>query len=432
LTQRSSKTERTNSGSRDVAERWLSLRREAEQLASAAGANQHRDQVAVAETLQQLSVALTMSLELEDVLRYVLDELARLVPYDSATVMLQEDGVLRLHAQRGFDWDEDDDTLNRIAFMPGETPGTDEVFVSDQPIIFSDVREVPGWIWLPGSAHIRGWMGVPLRVQGRVIGMFSIDKAEPGFFNERHVALAGALAPHAAIAIERARLIQELRAAQVQLRGLSARVIEAQELERQRIGRELHDQAGQALLALRAELQILSTHIPKDASKAHEQIAKIDDIVRTTARDLRLLSHELHSHVLDEFGLASALQQQLRDFAIRFGITANFDATGNVARRWSPIIELSALRITQEALTNVARHSNADLLTVQLAAMPDRLVLEIEDNGQGFDYDSSRQDGCFGLIGMRERAMAANGSLQIRSRPNHGTQIVCEFEAQGK
>lgn len=164
MTQRSSKTERTNSGSRDVAERWLSLRREAEQLASAAGANQHRDQVAVAETLQQLSVALTMSLELEDVLRYVLDELARLVPYDSATVMLQEDGVLRLHAQRGFDWDEDDDTLNRIAFMPGETPGTDEVFVSDQPIIFSDVREVPGWIWLPGSAHIRGWMGVPLRV----------------------------------------------------------------------------------------------------------------------------------------------------------------------------------------------------------------------------------------------------------------------------
>jgi len=427
LRQRNSKTERTNSGSRDVAERWLSLRREAEQLASVAGGNQHRDQVAVAETLQQLSVALTMSLELEDVLRSVLDELARLVPYDSAAVMLLEDGVLRLHAQRGFDWDENDDALTRIAFLPGETPGTDEVFSSDRPIIFADVRQVPGWIWLPGSGHIRSWMGVPLRVQGRVIGMFSIDKIEPGFFNERLVALAGALAPHAAIAIERARLIQELRAAQVQLRGLSARVIEAQELERQRIGHELHDQAGQALLALRAELQILAAQLPEEASACRDQIAKIDGIVRTTARDLRLLSHELHSHVLDEFGLASALRQHVRDFATRFGVTANFDVTGEPTRRWPPIVELSALRITQEALTNVARHANADLVTVRLAVWPDRLVLAIEDNGRGFDYDSGCQDGCFGLIGMRERAMAAHGNLQIRSRPNHGTQIVCEF-----
>ena len=259
--------------------------------------------------------------------------------------MLLEDGVLRLHAQRGFDWDASGGVLNRVAFVPSETPGTEEVFLSDRPIIFPDVREVPGWIWLPGSAHIRGWMGVPLRVQGRVIGMFSIDKAEPNFFNERHVSLAAALAPHAAIAIERARLIQDLRAAEVQLRGLSARVIEAQELERQRIGRELHDQAGQALLALRAELQILAGQVSVEASQAHAQIGKIDGILRDTARDLRLLSHELHSQLLDEFGLASALQQQVRDFSTRFGMTATFSVSGENpisgenARRWPPIVE---------------------------------------------------------------------------------------------
>ena len=91
-------------------------------------------------------------------------------------------------------------------------------------------------------------------------------------------------------------------------------MIKAQELERQRIGRELHDQAGQALLALRAELQILAGQVPAEAAQAHAQIGKIDGILRDT-RDLRLLSHELHSQLLDEFGLASALQQQVRERA---------------------------------------------------------------------------------------------------------------------
>ena len=419
-----------NGGTATVAERWLLLRREAELLTGPSELQHERDQRALAETLQHLSAALTLSLELEDVLCHVLDELARLVPYDSATVMLLEDGVLRQHAQRGFDWKASDGVLNRVAFVPGQTPGTEEVIASDRPIIFADVRTVPGWIWLPGSSHIRGWMGVPLRVQGRVIGMFSIDKAEPDFFNERHVALAAALAPHAAIAIERARLIQDLRAAEVQLRGLSARVIEAQEAERQRIGQELHDHAGQALLALRAELQILAGQIPPEAENAQAQITKIDNILRTTARDLRLLSHELHSHVLDEFGLASALQQQVRDFSTRFGIGAEFSAQGEGARRWPRIVEVSALRIAQEALTNVARHAGARSVSVRLVDLPDRLQLVVQDDGRGFDYDSGCQEGCFGLIGMRERAMAANGMLHITSRPDRGTQIACEFPQQ--
>ena len=126
----------------------------------------------------------------------------------------------------------------------------------------------------------------------------------------------------------------------------------------------------------------------------------------------------------------------MRDFSTRFGVTATFSVSGENpvsgenARRWPPIVELSALRIAQEALTNAARHSEASLVTVRLVNTPERLQLTIEDNGRGFDYDSGCQEGCFGLIGMRERAMAANGALQIRSRPNQGTQIACEFSQE--
>jgi signal transduction histidine kinase len=392
---------------------------------------QERDQRALAESLQRLSARLATSLEMEEVLSIVLDELARLVPYDSATVMLLEDGALRLHAQRGFDWGAGHGVLNTVAFDPQTTPGTLEVLTSDRPIILADVRTVPGWIWLPGSSHIRGWMGVPLRVQGRPIGMFSVDNAQPDFFTPRHVALTAALAPQAAIAIERARLFQELRAAETQLRGLSARVMEAQELERQRIGRELHDHAGQALLALRAELQILARQLPDDAGAAQAQIAKIDEVVRATARDLRLLSHELHAHLLEEFGLSPALQQQAQDFAARFGINVDFSIQGNGSRRHPRIVELAGLRIAQEALTNIARHAQAQRAWVRLIDLPDRLQVIVQDDGVGFDLEACSQAGCYGLIGMRERATAANGSLYIWTHADEGTQIVAEFPLTG-
>ena len=200
-------------GSPDVAERWLLLRREAEQLAGPEEVQQDRDQVVVAQTLQRLSVALTLSLELEDVLCYVLDELARLVPYDSATVMLLEDGVLRLHAQRGFDWDANDGVLESRCVRALRYGGHGRSLLKvTAPSSFPTCAAVPAGSGCPARRTFGAGWACPCRVQGRVIGMFSIDKAEPNFFNERHVSLAAALAPHAAIAIERARLIQDLRA----------------------------------------------------------------------------------------------------------------------------------------------------------------------------------------------------------------------------
>lgn len=391
---------------------------------------QERDKRALAETLQHVSEELTGTLDLERVLARILDELARLVPYDSALVMLIEDGHLHLHAQRGYKQLARHKPIEKTTFIPQKTARVMDVLLGTQPLILSDIREVPDWVWAPFSKHIRSWMGVPLRVHEKALGLFSIDKAEPNFFTARHAALAAAVAPHAAIAIENARLFQELRTAEGQLRQLSAHVIKAQEAERQRIGRELHDDAGQAIVAMRAELEILGRHLPPDALDAQAQLQKVDSILRATARDLRLLSHELRSHLLDELGLTSALQQQVRDVAERFGLHAEFSAEGT-ARRYSPVVELAAFRIAQEALTNVARHAHAKTVRVELVQRRGILRLIVDDDGAGLNATNPRGN-TLGLVGMRERALAANGTFRIVSQPRKGTRIIAEFPVKGE
>lgn len=386
---------------------------------------QERDKRALAETLQHVSEALTATLDLDTVLARILDELARLVPYDSALVMLIQDGHLHLHAQRGYKRLARLKPIEETTFIPEETARVSDVLAGTQPVILPDIRLVPDWVWIPYSSNIRSWMGVPLRVHDRALGLFSIDKAEPNFFTARHAALAAAVAPQAAIAIENARLFQELRAAEGQLRQLSAHVIEAQEAERQRIGRELHDDAGQAIVAMRAELEILGRQLPADAPEAQAQLYKVDSILRATARDLRLLSHELRSHLLDELGLTSALQQQVRDVTERFGLRAEFFAE-NTARRYPRVVELAAFRIAQEALTNVARHANAKTVRLELIERAGHLRLTVQDDGAGLGSSRPNRN-TLGIVGMRERALAANGTFQIISRPGKGTRIVAGF-----
>lgn len=388
---------------------------------------QEHHQRVLAETLQHVSQALTSTLDIEEVLARILDELARLVPYDSANVMLLEDGVLRLHAQRGYDLLWGPGSLNGVTFTPEQTPLTTDVLYGERPVILADAQALPGWIWVAGGRHIRSWMGVPLRAHDRVIGMFSIDKAQPGFFTPQHTALAAALAPHAAVAIENARLFRQVKAAEAQLRGLSARVIDAQEAERQRIGRELHDHAGQALLALRAELQVLAGQIPPEAATAHTQLSKIDKIVRAAGHELRLLSHDLRSHLLDELGLGPALEQHVREFGERFSIEASLIVEGVPMGRRARAVELAAFRIAQEALTNVARHAQAAQVVVRLAHLDGGLRLAVEDDGVGFEPEACGEARCFGLLGMRERAAALHGTLTVWSKPGQGSRVVAEF-----
>lgn len=375
----------------------------------------------LAESINHISEILTSTLDRDELLSLFVDQLEMLVPFDSASVMLLHDGLLYMHAARGYESFSEPVDISQISFIPDKTFLMEEVLNGREPVVLSDTCESPQWIWSPCGEHIRSWMGVPLIVEGHTIGLFSIDKSIPNFFTPKHAQLASALAKHAALAIDNALLFAKARDANKELQGLSAKVIEAQEKERQRIAMELHDHAGQALLALRAELQVLRHHLANDQKNVQGQINYLDHIVLDLSKELEQLAYDLRPPTLSALGLISALDQYCDDFSRRMGITSQLNYSENF-KRLPENIELVSYRIVQEALTNAARHSKADRVEIEVRCEAGLLCLTVTDNGIGFERRSHRKG--YGLVGIRERLSQIQGQLEIKSRTDRGTSLI--------
>jgi signal transduction histidine kinase len=377
----------------------------------------------LSESINQISKILTSTLDRNELLSHFLDQLETLVPYDSANVMILQDGLLYMHAARGYAEFSGPMDISKITFIPNKTFLMDEVLMGTQPIVLADTHKSPQWIWAPCGEHIRSWMGVPLRVNDVVIGLFSIDKSIPNFFTEKHAQLASALAKHAALALDNALMFAQLQDAHEKLRGLSAKIIEAQEKERQKIAMELHDHAGQALLALRAELQVLRHNLLKDLDRASQQIDYLDDTVLELNKDLEQLAYDLRPPTMTALGLVSALQQYISDFVRRMNIQAEFFHDADIPRL-PEAIELTCYRIVQEALTNSAKHAHANRVDITINYFETMLYLVVKDNGIGFTIQEQFGRRGFGLLGIRERLMQIGGELEIRTKPGEGTELI--------
>ena len=224
-----------------------------------------------------------------------------------------------------------------------------------------------------------------------------------------------------------ARDITERKRAQQTLQNYSRRLVEVQEAERQNLSRELHDEIGQALTAIRINLEWMrrsNIAVPEALPRIDESIDAVDDAVRR----VRELALELRPSLLDDLGLASALRWYVDRFALRTGINAQ--VVGDIQRtiQIPHEIETAAFRIVQEALTNVARHSFATRVSIEIAQHNGELHLELYDNGIGFHSETilngKSSSVALGLRGMQERALAVNGDLSIISQPSSGTQIL--------
>jgi signal transduction histidine kinase len=377
----------------------------------------------LAESINQISKILTSTLDRDELLSLFLDQLGELVPYDSANVMLLQDGLLYMHAARGYGEFSAPVNISKITFIPNKTFLMNEVLLGTQPVILQDTHKSPQWTWAPCGEHIRSWMGVPLRVNDRVIGLFSIDKSTPNFFTDRHAQLASALSKHAALVLDNAIMFAQLQDAHKQLRGLSTRIIEAQEKERKKIAMELHDHAGQALLALRAELQVLRYNLAKSPDKVREQIDYLDQTVLELNKDLEQLAYDLRPPTLNALGLVSAVKQYIADFGKRMNIEAVFTYDTDIPRLTEEV-ELVCYRTVQEALTNFAKHAQADHVEVTINYFQDRIYLVVKDNGVGFNHQDVSGRRGFGLLGITERLAEIQGSLEVHSQPEEGTELV--------
>ena len=221
------------------------------------------------------------------------------------------------------------------------------------------------------------------------------------------------------------RDITERKKAEDALRSLPARLIEAQEGERDRIARELHDEIGQQLTSIGLMLS-LSRQLPGESLQARLDEARsiLDDLIGR----VRNLALDLRPALLDDFGLLPALQSLCERYRAQTGVHAEIVHFGVENRRFGGEIETAAYRVVQEALTNVARHARIGAATVLVAATHDALVVEIDDRGVGFDPGAvESSDRSIGLAGMRERATILRGQMTVQSSPDSGTWIVVEL-----
>ncbi len=261
----------------------------------------------------------------------------------------------------------------------------------------------------------RTGMWVPLVARDRVIGVIEIhDKEGPDArFSDDDLRLAETFAARAAVAVELSQRVA---------RDALRRVVQAQELERQRLARELHDETGQALTSILLGLKPLEEGLADGPARA--ALAELREHVVSALQDVRRLAVELRPAVLDDYGLVPALERLTESFAEQSGIRVDFhSALGET--RLPGEVETALYRVVQESLTNIVKHAGARSVSVSVARRESGVAAVIEDDGAGFDPRTVRDD-AVGLLGMRERLALLDGRLEIESRPGAGSTLVAE------
>jgi signal transduction histidine kinase len=273
---------------------------------------------------------------------------------------------------------------------------------------------------------------IALAVRERHVGSMSIVCRPGCHFSQEDISLLETVGRQLGLAVENAKLWAETEARLVRRGEWLSAVIRAQEAERSRISRELHDEAGQLLTTLSIRLRSLeqSSQLSADSVVA---VAELKEMTKRLMEELHRLAVELRPAALDQLGLVGALDGYVREFSARTGIAAEIDTSGATGLDLPPDVEIAVYRVVQEALTNVSKHANASAVDVLVGRRNGSLVAVVEDDGRGFQADAvhTPQGTRLGLFGMRERAELLGGHFSIESSPAGGTTVFVEVPLRG-
>jgi hypothetical protein len=210
------------------------------------------------------------------------------------------------------------------------------------------------------------------------------------------------------------------------LQLLSSQIISIQEKERRRISRELHDEAGQALTAMKINIEMMEKNIPEGSTNIRKKLTETKQLATHTLHEIRSLAFDLRPSLLDHFGALAAISEYSKNYSERTNI--NVQVRGeNIVERFSPEIDILLYRCAQEALNNVTKHSEATDVIIEIVQEEQQIHMRIKDNGKGFDikehFDGNINGSGIGLFGMKERVALLNGSLRIHSEGNKGSEL---------
>ncbi|HEX2952650.1 MAG TPA: ATP-binding protein [Bacillota bacterium] len=379
------------------------------------------------EALLRTAAHLNSMLELQAILNAVCEEAYMAVDAFSVTLSLfnQQEMVLRRITGIGPLADDRKPEDSIIPFSVLEE-------MMDKPILLVPDVSVKPNIPNIGMYGIKSAAFVSLTYNGHYIGCLNVFfKGERNFQPDEIMFLQG-LADQTASAITNARLFDEIKSGQEQMRKLTAQVVTAQEEERRRISRELHDEAGQALTALKIHLELILDDLPIEMITVRARIEEAAVLTGATLEQIRILAQDLRPPALDTIGINLTLEHYCRAYSKRVHLPVYYQ--GHELYSGGDAQNICLYRVLQEALTNVAKHACAREVKVRLRLEGSTAVLKIEDDGEGFvesELENSNGRGV-GLLGMRERIEALNGTLSIESRPGRGTILVVRIPWEGE
>jgi PAS domain S-box-containing protein len=363
-----------------------------------------------------LEVARNMStiLELKPLLTSILQQLRLVVDFTGAVIAsLEGDEIVFLEYVGPFPRDK----MLRFHPSTAQDNGYTRVIQARKPVIIGELWADDPWErsvvdqvdpeLLPFFEQIHSWLGVPLISRDCLIGVLRLDHVEPNHFTEKHANLVMAFANQAALAIDNARLYEQAQA------GAALE-------ERQKLARELHDSVSQVLYSIGLGVRTARARLEHEPEKASEPLDYCISLAEAGLAEMRALIFELRPESLEVEGLVAALSKQADALQARHSIAVekSFCEEPGVPLA----IKESLYRISQEALNNIVKHARATQVDLGLKQIDGTLLLEVKDNGQGFD-PGENFPGHLGLNSMRERVERVGGSFEVESRPSGGTRI---------
>jgi len=310
-----------------------------------------------------------------------------------------------------------DGTAREAIGDPPHGRGILGVLIHDaRPLRLDDLTRDPRAVGFPPNhPPMRSFLGVPVMTRGVAFGnLYLAEKQPEGSFSDEDQEIVTLLAAQAAVAIENAGSVQ---------RDALRRAVQAQEVERRRLARELHDETGQALTSIL--LGLAAVERAESAEDAHAAAADLRQLVVETLQDVRRLAVELRPSALDDFGLEPALRRLGQSVREAAALDVQVEARLG-SERLPPDVETALYRIVQEALTNVVKHAGADHVSILVTRKPSSVLVMIEDDGRGFDPAETRAAG-LGLLGMNERVELLDGTFLVEAEPGAGTTLIIEL-----
>jgi nitrate/nitrite-specific signal transduction histidine kinase len=356
------------------------------------------------ETSAKVSREITSILEIDDLLSRVVELIRDAFGYYHVNIYLvnDESNQLVLRASNG-------ETVPEMTSLDIDSPSLNsEAARSNQAILLNDVTQDPRYLADPRLPDTRSELVVPMRMGGRVIGTVDVNSNSRDSFTSEDVLVLQSLADQIAIAIENARLYEQSRA---------LAVLE----ERHRLARELHDAVTQSLFSIDLHAKAIATYAKHSPEQAEKHIHHLRQITHDTLHEMRALIFDLRPVSLEKDGLAQALRQHVN--VLQRANNTSIELSVNDERRLPVHVEKQLYRIAQEALGNAIRHAKAQHIDVCLSAGQEQVELSIKDDGCGFEPGELKDERTFGLVGMRERVAAINGSLHILSHRGQGCEV---------